>query len=145
MLVDRGHPGRSDERQRISTGPAASSGHAVRSRSSVHTVSEDLTPFQIEIPDPVLDDLSSRLSRTRWPERETVDDWTQGIPLSFVQELCRYWIHEYDWRAREAHLNAFPQFRTEIDGLGLHFLHVRSAEPGALPLVLTHGWPGSVV
>jgi epoxide hydrolase len=108
-------------------------------------VPEDVIPFHIEIPGSILDDLHERLSRTRWPERETVDDWTQGIPLSFVQELCRYWVDEYDWRVREAHLNSFPQFRTEIDGLSLHFLHVRSPEPGALPLVLTHGWPGSVV
>jgi pimeloyl-ACP methyl ester carboxylesterase len=104
-----------------------------------------VTPFRIEIPAADLDDLRERLQRTRWPERETVDDWSQGVPLAYMQELCAYWADRYDWRATEARLNALPQFRTEIDGLGIHFLHVRSPEPGALPLVITSGWPGSVV
>jgi pimeloyl-ACP methyl ester carboxylesterase len=104
-----------------------------------------MTPFRIEIPEADVVDLRQRLSRARWPERETVDDWSQGVPLSYLRELCGYWAEAYDWRATEARLNALPQFRTEIDGLGIHFLHVRSPHPGALPLVLTHGWPGSVV
>ena len=104
-----------------------------------------VTPFRIEIPDGSLDDLRARLARTRWPERETVDDWSQGMPLSYLQSLCTYWAEQYDWAAREIHLNSFPQFRTEIDGLGIHFVHVRSPNPDALPLVLTHGWPGSIV
>lgn len=104
-----------------------------------------ITPFQIEVPQPELDDLRDRLRRTRWPEAETVDDWSQGVPLAYVQDLCRHWADGYDWRATEAHLNALPQFRTEIDGLGVHFIHVRSPHPGALPLVITHGWPGSVI
>jgi pimeloyl-ACP methyl ester carboxylesterase len=111
----------------------------------VDRVSEEVTPFLIEIPDAALDDLRERLARTRWPERETVGDWSQGMPLSYVQELCRYWADEYDWRVREARMNSFPQFGTTIDGLGLHFVHVRSAQRDALPLVLTHGWPGSIV
>jgi len=108
-------------------------------------MARDVTPFRIEIPDGSLDDLRARLARTRWPERETVDDWSQGMPLSYLQSLCTYWAEQYDWAAREIHLNSFPQFRTEIDGLGIHFVHVRSPNPDALPLVLTHGWPGSIV
>jgi pimeloyl-ACP methyl ester carboxylesterase len=105
----------------------------------------EIHPFRIEVPEAALSDLRDRLARTRWPEAETVDDWSQGIPLAYVQELCDHWATKYDWRAREAALNRFPQFRTELDGLGIHFLHVRSPEPDALPLVITHGWPGSVV
>ena len=104
-----------------------------------------IDPFHLDVPQADLDDLRERLRRTRWPEPETVDDWSQGVPLDYVRELCRYWADGYDWRATEARLNAAPQFRTEIDGLGIHFLHVRSPYPGALPLILTHGWPGSVV
>ena len=104
----------------------------------------DITPFAIDVPQTELDDLAERLRRTRWAYAETVDDWSQGIPLSYTQELCGYWADAYDWRAREAALNRFPQFRTEIDGHDVHFIHVRSAEPGAMPLILTHGWPGSV-
>jgi pimeloyl-ACP methyl ester carboxylesterase len=92
-----------------------------------------------------LEDLRARLRGARWPERETVDDWSQGVPLAYLSELCAYWADEYDWRATEARLNALPQFRTRIDGLGIHYLHVRSPHPGALPLVITHGWPGSIV
>ncbi|MGH9212536.1 MAG: epoxide hydrolase family protein [Acidimicrobiales bacterium] len=104
-----------------------------------------IEPFTLTIPDAELDDLRDRLRRTRWPEPETVDDWSQGIPLAYVRELCRYWAEDYDWRATEARLNGLGQFRTEIDGLGVHFLHVRSPHPEAFPLVLSHGWPGSVV
>jgi len=93
----------------------------------------------------VLDDLRERLACTRWPERETVEDWSQGVPLAYLRDLCGHWATGYDWRATEARLNALPQFRTEIDGLGIHFIHLRSPQPDALPLVLTHGWPGSVV
>jgi pimeloyl-ACP methyl ester carboxylesterase len=105
----------------------------------------EVTPFRIEVPDAELDDLRERLRRTRWPEEEPVGDWSQGVPLAYLRELCRYWAEDYDWRATEARLNGLPQFRTEIDGLGIHFLHVRSPHPDAVPLVLSHGWPGSVV
>jgi epoxide hydrolase len=108
-------------------------------------VTDVVTPFRIEVPDVAVGDLRERLAQVRWPERETVVDWSQGVPLSFLQDLCRYWATTYDWPARQDRLNSFPQFRTEIDGLGIHFIHVRSPEPGALPLILTHGWPGSVV
>jgi pimeloyl-ACP methyl ester carboxylesterase len=101
--------------------------------------------FHIEVPEAELDDLRDRLRRTRWPEPETVDDWSQGVPLEYLKELCDYWASEYDWRATEARLNALPQFRTEIDGLGIHFIHVRSERLDAIPLVMTHGWPGSIV
>lgn len=105
----------------------------------------DVTPFRIHASDAQLDDLRRRLRATRWPEAETVDDWSQGIPLTYVQEVCGYWAEKYDWRAREERLNAWPQFRTGIDGVGIHFVHARSPHEDALPLVITHGWPGSVV
>ena len=108
-------------------------------------MSDTIEPFVLGIPEPALEDLRSRLARTRWPDRETVEDWSQGARIEDVQALCRYWADGYDWRRCEARLNAVGQFRTEIDGLGIHFLHVRSPEPGALPLLLTHGWPGSVI
>ncbi len=108
-------------------------------------MNEEITPFRIEIPEADLDDLRRRLRRTRWPEPATVDDWSQGIPLEYLRELCDYWLERYDWRSSEARLNRFPQFRTEIDGLGIHFIHVRSPQDDAQPLVITHGWPGSVV
>ena len=104
-----------------------------------------MEPFEIHVPDSVLSDLSERLARTRWPEAETVSDWSQGIPLAYVQELCEYWREGYDWRAVEARINAMPQFVTAIDGVDIHFLHVRSPQEDARPLVLTYGWPGSIV
>ena len=108
-------------------------------------MSDELEEFRVEIPDDALRDLRERLERTRWPDAETVSDWSQGVPLDYIQELCAYWADGYDWRATEARLNALPQFRTTIDGLGIHFIHVRSRHPDALPLVITHGWPGSIV
>ena len=104
----------------------------------------DIRPFRIAVPEPDLSDLRERLRRTRWPERECVDDWSQGVPLEYTRELAAYWAEEYDWRAREERLNRFDQFITEIDGLDIHFIHQRSANPDALPLVITHGWPGSI-
>jgi epoxide hydrolase len=101
-------------------------------------------PFRIAVPDAVLDDLHRRLHATRWPEPATVDDWSQGVPLDYLREVCAYWADGYDWRAREAALNRFPQFTTELDGLDVHLLHVPSPHPGATPLLMTHGWPGSV-
>ncbi len=103
-----------------------------------------ITPFRIETPPEIVDDLRRRLRATRWPEAEPVNDWSQGIPLAYVQEVCAYWADEYDWAARQERLNAFPQFMTEIDGVDIHFLHVRSPHEHALPLVITHGWPGSI-
>ncbi len=104
-----------------------------------------VTPFRIAIPNADLADLRDRLTRTRWPERECVDDWSQGLPLSYAQELADYWRDEYDWRTREAALNRFDQFTTEIDGLSIHFVHQRCGRDDAFPLLITHGWPGSIV
>ena len=108
-------------------------------------MSDEITPFRIEVSDADILDLTNRLARTRWPEHETVADWSQGVPLEYLRDLCLYWADTYDWRRREARLNLFPQFRTQIDGLGIHFLHVRSPVHDATPLVMTHGWPGSFV
>ena len=104
-----------------------------------------IRPFRIEVPNDVLDDLRRRLELTRWPEAAPVDDWSQGVPLGWIQEMCRYWAHGYDWRAREALLNRFDQYVTTIDGLDIHFIHQRSPHPEAKPLIITHGWPGSIV
>lgn len=102
-------------------------------------------PFTIDIPQAQLDDLKTRLALTRFPEKETVEDWDQGIPLSYVQELTEYWRDQYDWRRCEAALNALPNYLIEIDGLDIHFIHVRSPNPDARPIIMTHGWPGSVL
>jgi pimeloyl-ACP methyl ester carboxylesterase len=104
-----------------------------------------IRPFSIKVDDEALKDLRARLQRTRWPEAELVDDWSQGVPLEWIREICDYWADDYNWRAREARLNRFSQFMTEIDGLDIHFLHLRSPERDALPLIITHGWPGSIV
>jgi pimeloyl-ACP methyl ester carboxylesterase len=104
-----------------------------------------IRPFRISIPDAALDDLRRRVLATRWPDRETVSDQSQGIQLARLQELVRYWGTGYDWRKVEAKLNALPQFITNIDGVDIHFIHVRSRHPNALPLIITHGWPGSVI
>jgi pimeloyl-ACP methyl ester carboxylesterase len=104
-----------------------------------------IRPFRVEIPEAEVDELRRRIAATRWPEKETVDDGSQGTPLAKLQELVRYWGTDYDWRRFEARLNALPQFVTSLDGLDIHFIHVRSPHPDALPLIMTHGWPGSIV
>ncbi len=104
-----------------------------------------IRPFRVSVPDEDLVELRRRIDATRWPEPETVDDESQGVPLATMQELARYWATDYDWRKVEAKLNALPQFVTEIDGLDIHFLHVRSQHEDALPLIVTHGWPGSII
>ncbi len=104
-----------------------------------------IEPFHLAVPQSELNDLKDRIARTRWPSRETVQDTSQGPPLAKLRALAGHWCDGYDWRRCEALLNGFGQFRTEIDGLGVHFLHIRSPEPNALPLVVTHGWPGSVL
>jgi pimeloyl-ACP methyl ester carboxylesterase len=104
-----------------------------------------IRPFRVEIPEQALDDLRRRIVATRWPSKELVTDRSQGVQLATLQELAGYWNTEYDWRACEARLNALPQFTTEIDGVGIHFIHVRSRHENALPLIMTHGWPGSVI
>src|ERR1700722_7053586 len=104
-----------------------------------------LRPFRVSVTDEALLDLRQRIATTRLPERETVTDQSQGVQLATVQKLARYWQTEYDWRKCEAKLNALPQFVTEIDGLDIHFIHVRSQHENALPLIVTHGWPGSII
>jgi hypothetical protein len=129
-----------------SLGSLAARGTAMKAAQLVlPTATKDVTPFKIQVPQEALDDLKRRLASTRWPERETVRDWSQGVPLQKAQALIAYWRDMYDWRRFEARLNAFPQYRTQIDGLGIHFIHVRSPHRNALPIILTHGWPGSVV
>lgn len=111
---------------------------ALPTPSSIH-------PFKLSIAQSTLDDLQTRLRLTRWPDKETVTDWSQGVPLAAIRELCEYWQTGYDWRRCESLLNSYPQFTTTIDGVEFYFLHIRSKHESALPLLLTHGWPGSVL
>jgi pimeloyl-ACP methyl ester carboxylesterase len=105
----------------------------------------EIRPFRVDMPDAAIADLRRRIAATRWPSRELVADRSQGVQLATIQELARYWATDYDWRACEAKLNALPQFTTEIDGADIHFIHVKSPHADALPLIITHGWPGSVI
>ena len=105
----------------------------------------ELRGFVLDVPQAELDDLNRRLDHTRWPERETVADWSQGTPLAALQDFAEYWRNGYDWRRCEAMLNGLGQFVAEIDGLEIHFIHVKSPHPDATPLIMTHGWPGSVI
>ena len=104
-----------------------------------------IEPFSIDVPEESLDDLRQRIAATRWPDVEVVRDQSQGVQLETMQELARYWETEYDWRECEDKLKDLPQFKTEIDGLDIHFIHVRSEHEDAMPLVVTHGWPGSII
>src|ERR671934_2986369 len=112
-----------------------------------HAAGDDtaVRPFQVNVPEAELTELRKRINATKWPERETVTDQSQGVQLATIQKLARYWATEYDWRKVEAKLNAVPQFMTEIDGLDIHFIHVRSEHENALPLIVTHRWPGSII
>ena len=104
-----------------------------------------IRPFRVNVPGADLTDLRRRLAATRWPNRELVEDRSQGVQLATLKELVRYWATDYDWRKAETRLNAFPQFVTKIDGVDIHFIHVKSRHSNALPLIITHGWPGSVI
>jgi pimeloyl-ACP methyl ester carboxylesterase len=106
---------------------------------------KDVTPFKVHVPQAALDDLKKRLAAARWPDKEPVTDWSQGVPLDKAQALAEYWRTRYNWRRVESTLNGLPQFRAQIDGLGIHFIHVRSKHESALPIILTHGWPGSIL
>jgi len=106
---------------------------------------EEIRPFRVSVPDDDLDDLRRRLTATRWPTKELVGDRSQGVQLATLEELVRYWATDHDWRNAEARLNAYPQFKTKIDGVDIHFIHVESRHPNALPMIMTHGWPGSVL
>jgi pimeloyl-ACP methyl ester carboxylesterase len=124
--------------QVVYTGPiSATSGPAAGSTA--------IRPFRISIPDEALADMRRRIAATQWPDRETVADHSQGVPLEMIRELARHWATDYDWRKTEVRLNALPQFVTSIDGLDIHFIHVRSRHPNALPIVINHGWPGSII
>ena len=105
----------------------------------------EIRPFEIDIGDSEIADLHHRLQRTRWPEAEVVADWSQGIPLAYLQDVCEYWATGYDWNRCQTRLNSKPNYLTSIDGLDIHFQHIRSPHSGALPMIITHGWPGSVV
>ncbi len=109
------------------------------------TTTKEVTPFKIHVPQAALDDLKKKLANARWPDKEPVTDWSQGVPLAKAEALVEYWRTHYDWRRVESTLNGLPQFRTQIDGLGIHFIHVRSNHENALPVILTQGWPGSIL
>src|SRR5678816_2038309 len=118
---------------------------AVQERTEQAADKTAIRPFQVNVPEAELTELRRRIEATRWPERETVADASQGLPLATMQNLARYWATQYDWRKVEARLNALPNFITEIDGLDIHFIHVRSKHDNALPVIVTHGWPGSPI
>src|SRR5215510_4697486 len=124
--------------------PAAQTTHA-GAKAEGSAGADTIRPFRVHFSDDSLADLKRRVLATRWPEQETVADHSQGMPLALIRELAHYWATEYDWRKAEATLNALPQFVTTIDGLDIHFIHVRSREKNALPMIITHGWPGSVL
>ena len=147
---DTGENHRGDATRRAVESPSASTKRSSNSPPAPRgaygrRMSDEIRPFTIDVPEAVLDDLHTRLRHTRWPDREVVEDWSQGIPLAYVRELAAYWADGYDWRTRERGLNRFDQFVTEIDGLDIHFIHHRSPHPHAVPLLITHGWPGSIV
>ena len=110
-----------------------------------HSTETTIRPFRVDVPEEDLAELRRRIAATRWPTKELVEDRSQGVQLATLQALARYWQTDYDWRMAEAKLNALPQFTTEIDGVDIHFIHVRSHHENALPLIMTHGWPGSVI
>jgi len=134
-----------DRRKVLAASAAVAASHFIPTQAHAATSSEAIRQFKINVPEAELAELRKRINATRWPERETVADDSQGVPLAMIQELARYWAKDYDWRKCEARLNALPQFMTEIDGLDIHFIHVRSKHENALPMIVTHGWPGSVI
>src|SRR5882762_1433712 len=126
--------------------PISAQGSAMQAAQFVlPNATKDVAPFKVHVPQAALDDLKKRLANARWPNEESVTDWSQGVPLAKAQALVEYWRTRYDWRRVESTLNGLPQFRTQIDGLGIYFIHVRSKHGNALPIVLTHGWPGSII
>jgi pimeloyl-ACP methyl ester carboxylesterase len=131
-------------------GPAAAAAQVVytgpiSATSGAGAGSTAIRPFRIDIPQAAIDDMRRRVAAVRWPDRETVPDQRQGVPLGMIRDLARHWASDYDWRRVEARLNALPQFITTIDGLDIHFIHVKSRHPNALPIVISHGWPGSII
>ena len=138
-------PQSSNGREALAASAATAASSGVSRQARVETKSDAIREFHVNVPESELAELRRRINATRWPDRETVSDATQGVQLATTQALARYWATEYDWRKCEARLNALPQFITEIDGLDIHFIHVRSKHPNALPVIVTHGWPGSIV
>ena len=134
-----------DRREVLAASAALTASGLIPMQAQAATAGDAIRPFRVTIPGEQLVDLRRRIAATRWPERETVADDSQGVPLAMIQELARYWQADYDWRKCEAKLHVLPQFITEIDGLDIHFIHVRSKHENALPLIVTHGWPGSVI
>ena len=134
-----------DRREVLAASAAVAASSLVLTRALAATAGDAIRQFNIDVPEAELTELRRRINETRWPERETVADESQGVPLATMQDVARYWATDYDWRKVEAKLNALPQFMTEIDGLDIHFIHVRSKHENALPLIVTHGWPGSVI
>jgi pimeloyl-ACP methyl ester carboxylesterase len=135
-----------DRRKILAASAAVAASRFIPTQARAASTSSDaIRSFKVDVPEAELTDLRRRISATRWPEQETVADDSQGVPLAMMQELARYWATDYDWRKCEAKLNALPQFITEIDGLDIHFIHVRSKHENALPMIVTHGWPGSVI
>ena len=125
--------------------PTGAQGSATKAAQIVlPTTTREVTPYKVQVPQAALNDLKKRLATARWPDKEPVTDWSQGVPLAKIRALTDYWARDYDWRRAERALNALPQFRTQIDGLGIYFIHARSKHERALPIILTHGWPGSV-
>src|SRR5215471_15715189 len=124
---------------------AATSSGSSSQRKHTMTDTTSIRPFHVNFPEAELVDLRRRVAATKWPERETVMDTSQGVPLAMMQRLAHYWATDYDWRKCEARLKALPHFITEIDGLDIHFIHVRSKHERALPMIVTHGWPGSII
>jgi hypothetical protein len=134
-----------DRREVIAASAAVAASGLIPTQAYAATTSDRIRPFKVNVPEAQLTELRRRINATRWPERETVADESQGVQLTTMQELAHYWATDYKWRKAEAKLNALPQFITEIDGLDIHFIHVRSKHANALPVVVTHGWPGSVI
>jgi hypothetical protein len=144
LIVGSGLPLHVTAQTTTVSGPEAAA-VAAASAARRSTEGTSVRPFTVHFPQASLDNLRRRIAATQWPEKETVADHSQGVPLATMQELARYWATDYDWRPVEAKLNALPQFMTKIDGLDIHFIHVRSQHPNALPLIVTHGWPGSII
>jgi hypothetical protein len=138
-----------DRRRLLATGSigvaVAGAASLLPSQAAAALAGDSIRPFRVDVPEERLADLRRRIAATQWPERETVPDQSQGVQLATIQELARYWATDYDWRKVEAQFNALPQFITEIDVLDIHFIHARSRHENALPLVVNHGWPGSVI
>ena len=135
----------STRRELLAATVAAGAASLLSAKLSLAAEDASIRPFHISVPEEQLVDLRRRIAATRWPEKETVTDASQGVQLATTEKLARYWASEHDWRKVEARLNALPQFITGIDGLDIHFIHVRSKHEKALPLIVTHGWPGSII